>query len=149
MEEYKRKAISLIGEEMVHLTNLYFYNLNKLNVGDLRKIRHIYLSLSRFLKTHNEDDFEPYLLTSRLDAILQTANKRHRGRYYRKGVKDKIFKRDGYKCLCCGATEDLTIDHIVPIKDDGINDEDNFQTLCNRCNKLKHTQIKDWRLGNG
>ena len=57
------------------------------------------------------------------------------------GMKEKIFRRDGYRCRMCGASRDngieLTIDHIIPIADGGTNDIDNLQTLCRECNENK------------
>jgi len=142
----RKKAIKLVGGEIVHLVNNNYYDLNKLTVGDWKKIMRIHLSLSRFLETHSEYDFHYYVLTEHLEAILQVADKRHRGRFYRKGVKDRVFKRDGYKCLCCGVAEKLTIDHITPLSSGGSMDEDNLQTLCFRCNLLKSQETKDWRV---
>ena len=57
------------------------------------------------------------------------------------GMKEKIFRRDGYRCRMCGASKDngieLTIDHIKPLADGGTNDIDNLQTLCKECNENK------------
>lgn len=52
-------------------------------------------------------------------------------------VRDRIFSRDNYKCVLCGSTERLTIDHIISIYRGGTDDDDNLQTLCNRCNAGK------------
>lgn len=43
-------------------------------------------------------------------------------------------ERDGYRCLLCGATDDLTVDHIRALTDGGTNDNDNLRTLCRSCN---------------
>lgn len=40
-------------------------------------------------------------------------------------------------CLCCGAIDNLTIDHVVPITKGGDNSLHNAQTLCHRCNSSK------------
>lgn len=37
-------------------------------------------------------------------------------------------------CTCCGATDDLTRDHIVPLARGGTNHPSNLRTLCRRCN---------------
>ena len=64
-------------------------------------------------------------------------------------------RRDTAKCEKCGTTENITIDHIIPVvileplyldspltKYDFIyNDEENFQFLCQYCNKLKGTRL--------
>lgn len=41
------------------------------------------------------------------------------------------------KCIWCGATEKLNLDHIIPIMDGGSNKITNAQTLCHPCNLWK------------
>lgn len=48
-----------------------------------------------------------------------------------------MFERDGYRCVQCGATEDLTLDHIVPIGHGGSMAVTNLQTMCRTCNHAK------------
>jgi len=52
-------------------------------------------------------------------------------------TKRKVMARDGYKCLKCGATDRLHVDHIVPGSLGGPGTMDNLQTLCHRCNVAK------------
>lgn len=52
----------------------------------------------------------------------------------------EVFRRDGHKCLKCGASEYLTIDHILPISKGGGNEASNLQTLCLACNVQKGVQ---------
>lgn len=52
-------------------------------------------------------------------------------------VREYIFSRDGRQCVKCGSGEDLTIDHIISVYRGGSDDDDNLQTLCNRCNAGK------------
>ena len=40
-------------------------------------------------------------------------------------------------CADCGATADLTVDHIVPLARGGRGELSNLQTLCRRCNGIK------------
>ena len=55
-----------------------------------------------------------------------------------------IYKRDGYRCQNCGRfTNDLEIDHIIPISKGGKTEYNNLQTLCHRCNVEKGDKI-DW-----
>jgi len=46
----------------------------------------------------------------------------------------------------CGATENLEVDHIIPLCSGGKHDEDNMQILCKKCNckKGKKPLIKDF-----
>lgn len=49
-----------------------------------------------------------------------------------------IGRRDGFRCASCRNTSnDLQIDHVVPVSKDGSNDLDNLQLLCRSCNSLK------------
>jgi len=55
-------------------------------------------------------------------------------------LRHEVFKRDGYKCLECGATnkeKTLHCDHIIPVAQNGTDEMDNLQTLCDDCNLAK------------
>lgn len=53
-----------------------------------------------------------------------------------------IYERDGYRCQICGRrTNDLEVDHIIPISKGGKSTPDNLQTLCHRCNYRKGSDI--------
>jgi hypothetical protein len=51
--------------------------------------------------------------------------------------RQRIFDRDGRACVECGATDRLSLDHIVPRSKGGTDDDDNLRTLCVRCNSSK------------
>lgn len=55
----------------------------------------------------------------------------------RPAVREFILKRDGYKCVYCGSSENLQIDHIKSVYNGGENRIDNLQTLCKSCNTRK------------
>lgn len=57
-------------------------------------------------------------------------------------TRELVLARDGNKCVKCGSTEDLTIDHIHPLSEGGVNHPVNMQTLCVNCNVLKASKIK-------
>jgi 5-methylcytosine-specific restriction endonuclease McrA len=56
-----------------------------------------------------------------------------------------IMERDGARCVICGRTDNLTIDHRIPIITNGNgfmmingdNDESNLQIMCKTCNQKK------------
>ncbi len=54
-----------------------------------------------------------------------------------------IYERDHYRCRKCGkSTDDLEVDHIIPISKGGKSTFDNLQTLCHRCNYRKGSNIE-------
>lgn len=60
--------------------------------------------------------------------------------------RQKVFERDGFRCVNCGKTKEyaqLEADHIITIANGGTNDIENLQTLCYECNlKKKQSGIK-------
>lgn len=52
-------------------------------------------------------------------------------------VRATVWARDSLTCVECGATENLTVDHIMPLVKGGSNELDNLQTLCLPCNVRK------------
>lgn len=114
-------------------------------------------------------DIEPYLSDETLDAIIREAGaaiERHyratwsrvgeeareadeaaRARYQvmRRQRLEKIGNGD-LRCVACGATESLTIDHILPRSRGGTDAGKNLQLLCNTCNTSKGNKTMDeWR----
>lgn len=49
----------------------------------------------------------------------------------------KVFNRDKYRCVECGRSEDLTIDHVIPKSKGGTDELGNLQTMCKACNLRK------------
>lgn len=86
------------------------------------------------------DGYGKHMICERkLARLNRTTEKKNRDRW--QSIKKKyapiVFKRDAYNCNHCGATENLTIDHIIPIIKGGTNDLSNLQTLCSSCNSKK------------
>lgn len=72
--------------------------------------------------------------------IGRTSNKKYRQRIS-KNKRKQVYERDNYSCQICGSTQDLTIDHFIPLSKGGTNDKENLWTLCNKCNNEKGDQI--------
>ena len=62
-----------------------------------------------------------------------------------KAQRERIIERYGNKCLKCGTSEYLTIDHIIPLSGGGTSEDSNLQTLCFTCNQDKGTKTIDYR----
>ena len=59
------------------------------------------------------------------------------GAWIRTSTRIAIYARDGYRCGCCGelvATEDLTLDHVIPRSAGGSNAAGNLYCCCRSCN---------------
>lgn len=54
-------------------------------------------------------------------------------------IRNKIKERDKV-CLCCGSSDDLEYDHIIPVQKGGKADLSNLQLLCHECNAAKYTK---------
>ncbi len=48
-----------------------------------------------------------------------------------------LWQRDHGACVRCGSTNDITIDHIVPVSFGGKSELQNLQLLCRRCHGTK------------
>lgn len=56
-------------------------------------------------------------------------------------VRDAVYRRDGGKCVNCGATQNLQYDHIIPFSKGGATSIENLQILCQKCNLEKSNKI--------
>ena len=58
-------------------------------------------------------------------------------------LRESIKARDGHKCVYCGSTENLTIDHVRPRSLGGTDTADNCVTACRPCNQAKGSMHVD------
>ena len=72
----------------------------------------------------------------------------YKGHHLHTGVREKVFKRDNYKCVYCGASGNgirLEIDHVIPISNGGSHCMRNLVTSCRACNRRKGARLPDDR----
>ena len=71
------------------------------------------------------------------------SNQRRKGRKadISRAMIRQVMERDGYKCVWCGRTHVLNIDHIIPVSKGGPTTINNLQVLCNVCDSLKGNSI--------
>ena len=63
------------------------------------------------------------------------------------GIKWRVYERDNYTCVYCGAKGiPMTVDHYNPQALGGKTTVENLRTSCRSCNKLKgHLPIDAWK----
>lgn len=57
-------------------------------------------------------------------------------------TRRQALDRDRNRCVECGTTEDLCLDHIHPWSKGGPDDLENFQILCRPCNSSKRDRVE-------
>jgi len=57
--------------------------------------------------------------------------------------RQRIFKRDNFKCAYCNSQKNLTIDHILPKSRGGDNSWTNLITCCRNCNRYKDNKTPE------
>ncbi len=62
-------------------------------------------------------------------------------RHIPEAVRLAVYARDGWKCLHCPSTDNLSLDHIYPYSLGGSDEMDNLQTLCRPCNSRKGAKV--------
>lgn len=62
-------------------------------------------------------------------------------RYIPQDIREAVLARDGYRCVRCGSTQYLEVDHIFPYSLGGTNELSNLQTLCRKCNAEKSNKL--------
>ncbi len=65
-------------------------------------------------------------------------------------VLDKEIKRlYSSNCIHCGTTENITMDHLIPVSRGGRHSIGNIVPMCQKCNFSKHSKLyAEWRYGN-
>ena len=57
-------------------------------------------------------------------------------------VRKQVWERDEGKCTKCGSSEDIELDHIIPLAKGGSNNKNNIQLLCAPCNRSKGSKVQ-------
>jgi hypothetical protein len=84
------------------------------------------------------------LVVDELNNILKRQERKQHSRIVRKEFQrdyDKLFmligRRDGFECVVCGVTRNLSIDHKLAVFNGGTNEPDNLQLMCRSHNSQK------------
>ena len=86
--------------------------------------------------------FKLVITEEEADYFSGAANSTEPSRVIPTSVKLEVWKRDGGKCVVCGATDELHFDHIIPFSRGGTSlRAENIQLLCARHNLEKRDKI--------
>ena len=132
------KYNNLIDKETFKIKYSAICKLHDYNIINIDEFADIYDKITyqynRYLSVLNNTPNK-----KRIAACRHTSNKE---------IRDQVFKIHGEICLCCGSTESISIDHVIPVSCGGKNDISNYQPLCKSCNSSKGSKIIDYRLNN-
>jgi hypothetical protein len=107
----------------------------------------VHLQLSRQSGTGHYYLRQSDIVATILRTLVRVHNRRFttkehvRTRHIPDEVRAAVWRRDGGRCVRCGATDDLEFDHIIPFSKGGANTVSNIQLLCRRCNRAKRDSI--------
>ena len=86
----------------------------------------------------------PSLTPDHLLQSLQAMTSSDAKRLWRESIKAHY----NHRCVYCGSTDRLTLDHVKPRCRGGRNDASNLVAACQSCNRSKgSSDVLDWFLG--
>lgn len=74
-------------------------------------------------------------------APAMAPNPRRRRRPIRPRVQRAVFERDGYACVWCSSTANLSMDHVIPWSLGGPDTVENLRVLCRDCNSRRGARV--------
>lgn len=65
-----------------------------------------------------------------------------------RALRARVLEKFGHVCVYCAATENIEIDHVLPVSRGGTDDFENLVPACGPCNRSKGAKlIEEWRRG--
>jgi hypothetical protein len=84
---------------------------------------------------------EQYSVEKKRFETRRTRSEQNYGQY-----RHTIYSRDDGKCVYCGSTKDLTLDHVIPVSRGGAGNHENLATCCKSCNSSKGARTpEEWK----
>ena len=136
---------------------LSVYGSVKLNQGICRKCKSRFFILDKkqnryycedCLAEMNEDELKLVEKSKGTKVVFHICRKV--SRYIPKKTRLMVYERDDYKCVYCGKdlyddfickTSGITVDHFFPFIKGGMQEIDNLNTCCAKCNSVKRDKL--------
>ena len=157
LKEYDKKYYQEKRDEILKQKREYYCNhkeeksaygkeYRKKNKEKLKKMYSDWVKKNRehvnaYSKQYAKDNPEP----------SRNASRRRRARKLNceGGITQKewmcVLEKYENKCLCCGISENIEMDHVIPLSKRGMHTVDNVQPLCRSCNARKRDKVEDYR----
>lgn len=138
-ETYKKYQNDILKKNKNKIDIVFVVDINIVVKGKNGKV------VSRKNHKYYKDEFSILIqefLKLRRENKLEEINIRVEKSKLSESLKNKVLKRDKFKCTVCGTTakakNKLNVEYIVPVEEGGRTDIDNLQTLCSKCSsKIK------------
>ena len=105
-----------------------------------------FTELIRFLKSYLQTCRDYYVYSFNAELLPNKIKSKRQRTNIPRGMRHEVFKRDGYRCVECGASKydgaTLHVDHKIPVSKGGTDELSNLQTLCSECNLNKSDVIQ-------
>ena len=131
---YSRLGLTIIDEAVLNVEYIFAYTSNG---GKARRT---------FPVPMNEENITELIGQLESKLSLDALAKEQRALMTSK-LRAYIKERDNYTCCHCGNSIYaepnllLEVDHIIPISKGGLTQENNLQTLCWKCNRIKGAKM--------
>lgn len=149
--EQHLKSIHYLNDNWIFL----FYEENKLAIElkraefeDLKQLEIDNLEREQIKQQILEKERKKRLEREALSELIEEGkifneftNKEGKRELIPQDIMDKVWNRDGGKCVKCGSQENLEFDHIIPFSKGGATSYRNIQLLCKKCNVEKSNNI--------
>lgn len=105
-----------------------------LNIEEATQYYHVNRAMSNILKRSTQ--CKGYYLFDTDDKIGRKQVRKH----YSQDVRKMLYNQAEGKCALCGKKlvfSEMTLDHIIPLMQNGKDEVENLQVCCYQCNQLK------------
>jgi predicted restriction endonuclease len=132
MVGFKIYSCDITGEEIPE--NFGYYGNENVQISE----NGMGLLLEEWIKNHSNKCGYPIILHYLIERLCERIKP---DRYIPKSLREQVLLKYEHKCVKCGSTECLEIDHIHPVSKRGLSEFSNLQVLCKSCNIKKGATI--------